>query len=86
MTGAAVQTYLLEKTRVACQASSERNFHIFYQVCVGCSALCHMQGWVACPSTPSMCRPCPLGLLSNRAHQAQFGHRGFAASVRPEGP
>uniref|UniRef100_A0A8C8ZIC2 Unconventional myosin-XIX n=1 Tax=Prolemur simus TaxID=1328070 RepID=A0A8C8ZIC2_PROSS len=37
MTGAAVQTYLLEKTRVACQASSERNFHIFYQVCKGAS-------------------------------------------------
>ncbi|XP_004608920.2 unconventional myosin-XIX isoform X1 [Sorex araneus] len=38
MTGAAVQTYLLEKTRVACQASSERNFHIFYQMCKGASA------------------------------------------------
>uniref|UniRef100_A0A8C3WFS4 Myosin motor domain-containing protein n=1 Tax=Catagonus wagneri TaxID=51154 RepID=A0A8C3WFS4_9CETA len=38
MTGAAVQTYLLEKTRVACQASSERNFHIFYQICKGASA------------------------------------------------
>uniref|UniRef100_A0A8C5L0P2 Unconventional myosin-XIX n=1 Tax=Jaculus jaculus TaxID=51337 RepID=A0A8C5L0P2_JACJA len=35
MTGAAVQTYLLEKTRVTCQASSERNFHIFYQICKG---------------------------------------------------
>ncbi|XP_036196170.1 unconventional myosin-XIX isoform X1 [Myotis myotis] len=38
MTGAAVQTYLLEKTRVACQASNERNFHIFYQICKGASA------------------------------------------------
>ncbi|XP_059937886.1 unconventional myosin-XIX isoform X2 [Mesoplodon densirostris] len=38
MTGAAVQTYLLEKTRVACQASSERNFHIFYQICKGARA------------------------------------------------
>ncbi|XP_077601731.1 unconventional myosin-XIX isoform X1 [Crocuta crocuta] len=37
MTGAAVQTYLLEKTRVACQAASERNFHIFYQICKGAS-------------------------------------------------
>lgn len=35
MMGAAVQTYLLEKTRVACQATSERNFHIFYQICKG---------------------------------------------------
>lgn len=53
MTGAAVQTYLLEKTRVACQASSERNFHIFYQVCARWSTLCHKQDWVAHPSTPS---------------------------------
>ncbi|XP_013007555.1 unconventional myosin-XIX isoform X2 [Cavia porcellus] len=37
MTGAAVQTYLLEKTRVAYQASSERNFHIFYQIYKGAS-------------------------------------------------
>lgn len=32
LVGASVQTYLLEKTRIACQPANERNFHIFYQV------------------------------------------------------
>ncbi|KAI1902891.1 hypothetical protein AGOR_G00020980 [Albula goreensis] len=35
LVGASVQTYLLEKTRVACQAANERNFHIFYQMMKG---------------------------------------------------
>ncbi|XP_029467514.1 unconventional myosin-XIX isoform X4 [Rhinatrema bivittatum] len=37
LTGASVQTYLLEKTRVAHQAPRERNFHIFYQITKGAS-------------------------------------------------
>ncbi|KAM9788989.1 unconventional myosin-XIX [Neosynchiropus ocellatus] len=35
LVGASVQTYLLEKTRVAYQPGNERNFHIFYQMMKG---------------------------------------------------
>ncbi|XP_072302729.1 unconventional myosin-XIX isoform X2 [Eucyclogobius newberryi] len=35
LVGASVQTYLLEKTRVAFQPTGEQNFHIFYQMMKG---------------------------------------------------
>eukprot|EP00636_Phaeomonas_parva_P016700 CAMPEP_0118857662 /NCGR_PEP_ID=MMETSP1163-20130328/4664_1 /TAXON_ID=124430 /ORGANISM="Phaeomonas parva, Strain CCMP2877" /LENGTH=1313 /DNA_ID=CAMNT_0006790999 /DNA_START=152 /DNA_END=4093 /DNA_ORIENTATION=- len=36
--GAEVKNYLLEKSRVASQGPQERNYHIFYQMCLGAEA------------------------------------------------
>merc|ERR1712023_296223 len=35
LVGASISTYLLEKVRLIHQSSSERNFHVFYQMCKG---------------------------------------------------
>ncbi|TMW63803.1 hypothetical protein Poli38472_002744 [Pythium oligandrum] len=38
LVGATIQTYLLEKVRLAYQAESERNYHIFYEIVAGASS------------------------------------------------
>uniref|UniRef100_A0A4W6CDY0 Methyl-CpG binding domain protein 3b n=1 Tax=Lates calcarifer TaxID=8187 RepID=A0A4W6CDY0_LATCA len=60
--GANMRTYLLEKSRVVFQASAERNYHIFYQLC-------------ASRELPEM-RSLKLGETYNHVHHFRYTNQG----------
>ncbi|KAJ0406274.1 hypothetical protein P43SY_007062 [Pythium insidiosum] len=39
LTGASIQTYLLEKVRLVSQSNGERNYHVFYEMAIGASPM-----------------------------------------------
>lgn len=85
LTGATMNTYLLEKSRVVFQAQGERNYHIFYQLCEARDQwpelmLDHQQNYryLNQGNTPSINRVCDLEQFSETI--AALDTLGFTAN------
>ncbi|KAH7462468.1 hypothetical protein PRIC1_014919 [Phytophthora ramorum] len=54
LTGASIQTYLLEKVRLVSQSKGERNYHIFYEMAIGAAPAARKRWFLDPPSGHSM--------------------------------
>uniref|UniRef100_A0AAX7U023 Myosin motor domain-containing protein n=1 Tax=Astatotilapia calliptera TaxID=8154 RepID=A0AAX7U023_ASTCA len=97
LVGASVQTYLLEKTRVACQTANERNFHIFYQMMKGATdeqrkewKMSHDQSFVWLPNSEKTIEGwCPFFMCIKQhilAGILQLGNVSFSSSADESQP
>lgn len=91
ISGAAIRTYLLERSRVVSVNNPERNYHIFYQVCVGLLAHEVQQGRiervlqltiVALGTSSVSCRLCVLARqVDHSVHSVTVGGCMMTAAV-----
>ncbi|CAI5743711.1 unnamed protein product [Peronospora destructor] len=68
LTGASIQTYLLEKVRLVSQSKGERNYHIFYEMAIGADAAARKR-WFLDPSKGHTMSPGDYGEVTEATRQ-----------------
>ncbi|RQM15236.1 hypothetical protein DD237_005464 [Peronospora effusa] len=68
LTGASIQTYLLEKVRLVSQSKGERNYHIFYEMAIGADAAARKR-WFLDPSKGYSMPPGDYGEVTDATRQ-----------------
>ncbi|KAG2798506.1 hypothetical protein PC112_g21321, partial [Phytophthora cactorum] len=68
LTGASIQTYLLEKVRLVSQSKGERNYHIFYEMAIGAAPAARKR-WFLDPPKGHMMPPGDHGEVTDATRQ-----------------
>ncbi|KAF4318420.1 hypothetical protein BBO99_00003621 [Phytophthora kernoviae] len=68
LTGASIQTYLLEKVRLVSQSKGERNYHIFYEMAIGAAPAARKR-WFLDPPKGHMMPPGDHGEVTESMRQ-----------------
>ncbi|OWZ13170.1 Myosin [Phytophthora megakarya] len=68
LTGASIQTYLLEKVRLVSQSKGERNYHIFYEMSIGAAPAARKR-WFLDPPKGHMMPPGDHGEVTDATRQ-----------------
>ncbi|TMW60053.1 hypothetical protein Poli38472_000095 [Pythium oligandrum] len=69
LTGASIQTYLLEKVRLVSQSKGERNYHVFYEMSMGASPAQRKRWFLDAPAQNAMALAGDAGELPSEMRQ-----------------